>query len=92
MKRVATGTDVITILAGGLGQVLIASDAGSLESASGQLFLLVGHQVAYERELIHRGLLGTTIEDSDLGIWDTTAEARLNVRLVLLEAAATSRS
>ena len=48
--------------------------------------------MADEGELIDGGALGTAVEDSDLGIRDTTAEARLNVRLVLLEAAASRRS
>ncbi len=45
-----------------------------------------------ERENIDGHLLGTAIIDSDLGVWDTTTKSRLDVRLVLLEANATSGS
>jgi hypothetical protein len=36
-----------------------------------------------ERELIHSGLLATKVEDTDFGIWHTTAVPRLGVRSVL---------
>ena len=45
-----------------------------------------------EWELVDVGLLGSTIIDADLWVWDTTAETRLDVRLVLLETNATSWS
>ena len=35
-----------------------------------------------ERELVDVGLLATEIEDADLGVGDTTVEARLRVRLL----------
>ena len=92
VERVGTATNVVTFLAGGLDKVLVACDTSGFKSASGQLFLLIGDQVGNEWELIDRGLLGSAIINSDLGIWDTTAETRLNVRLVLLETNATSWS
>jgi hypothetical protein len=48
--------------------------------------------VGDEGEHIDASLLGAAVEDPDLGVWNTTAESRLNIRLVLLEAAATSRA
>jgi hypothetical protein len=90
--RVSASSDVVTLLAGGLGQVLVASHTGGLKGASSQLLLLVGHKVSNEGEDIDIGLLGTAIVDSDLGVGDTSAESRLNIRLVLLETNATSRS
>lgn len=92
MERVSTASDVVTFFAGGLHEVLVAGNASSLKSAGGQLLLLVGDKVGNERELIDVGLLGSAVIDSDLGVGDTTAETRLNVRLVLLETNATSRS
>jgi hypothetical protein len=90
--RVATGTDVVTFLSGCLGEVLVGLHTGRLKGASGQLLLLVGHEVDDEGEHIDGGSLGTAIKNSDLGVRDTTAEPGLDVHLVLLEACATRRS
>lgn len=92
MIRVGTSSDVVTFLSGGLGQVLVAGNAGSLKSASGQLLLLIGNQVGHEREHIDGGSLGSAIINPDLSIGDSSAESRFNIRLVLLESNATSRS
>ena len=92
VERVGTATNVVTFLTSGLDKVLVACDTSGFKSASGQLFLFVGDQVGDEWELVDWGLLGTAIINSDLGIWDTTAETRLDVRLVLLETNATSWS
>lgn len=92
VERVRAGSNVVAFLAGGLGKVLVAGHTGSLEGASGQLLLLVGHQVSNEGEHIDAGSLGSAVKNPDLGIGDTSAESRLNIRLVLLEAHAASRS
>jgi hypothetical protein len=92
MERVATDADVVAFLTGVLGKVFVARNTGGLESASRQLLLLVRHQVGNEGEHIDREPLRTAIEDSDLGVGDTTAEPRFDVRLVLLETNATSWS
>jgi hypothetical protein len=92
VERVGTGSDVVTLLTGGLSQVLVASNASSLKGASGQLLLLVGHQVGDERENIYGDSLGSAVINPDLGIGNTSAKARFNIRLVLLETNATSGS
>jgi len=92
VERVSAGSDVVTLLTGGLHQVLVARHTGSLKGASGQLLLLVGHQVGNEGEDIDAGLLGSAVINSDLRVGDTSAESGFNIRLVLLEANATSRS
>ncbi len=92
VERVSAGSDVVTLLTGGLHQVLVARHTGSLKGASGQLLLLVGHQVGNEGEDIDVGLLGSAVINPDLSIGDTSAESGFNIRLVLLEANATSRS
>lgn len=43
-------------------------------------------------EVIHVGLLGSAIEDSDFGIGHTSAKSTLDVGLILLKSRATSRS
>jgi hypothetical protein len=90
VEGVGTGADVVGVLAASLEKVLVAGDTGSLKSRGGDLFLLVRHKVRNEREHINTSPLGAAVEDPDLGVGDTAAETRLNIRLVLLEAAATS--
>jgi hypothetical protein len=92
VERVSTASDVVTFLTGSFHQVLVTGDTSGFKSAGSQLLLLVRDKVGNERELINRSLLGSAIINSDLSIRDTAAEARLNVRLVLLETNATSRS
>jgi len=71
------------VLATHLGDVLVAGNAGSLERLGGDLLLLVRDQMGTEREVVDGGTLLAEIEDFDLGVGDTTAETRLDVRLVL---------
>ena len=66
-----------------LGHVLVGTDTSGFESFGRQLFILIGHQVDTLRELIHTRLLLTEVEDSDLGVWDTTTETGLRVGFVL---------
>lgn len=75
VERVSSATNVVTFFAGGLCQVLVASDASGFECASGQLFLLIGNQVSNERELIDVSLLSSAIINPDLCIRNTTAKA-----------------
>lgn len=92
VERVGTASDVVAFFASVLHQVLVAGNASSLKSTGSQLLLLVRDKVGNERELINRSLLGSAIINSDLSIRDTAAKAGLDVRLVLLETNATSRS
>ena len=43
VERMGTGSDVVTLLSGGLGQVFVASNTGGLKGAGSKLLLLVGH-------------------------------------------------
>lgn len=62
--------------------VLVGTDTGSFESLRGQLLVLVGDHVHAQRELVNVGLLTTQIEDTDLGVGDTTVEPGLRVGLI----------
>lgn len=62
--------------------VLVGANTGSLEGLRGDLLILVGDEVNAERELVDVGLLAAKIEDANLGVGDTTVEARLRVRLL----------
>mmetsp|Transcript_5413 Transcript_5413/g.8170 ORF Transcript_5413/g.8170 Transcript_5413/m.8170 type:complete len:220 (-) Transcript_5413:34-693(-) len=85
-------TDVVGFLSGVLGEVLVAGNTGSLKGLTGQLFLLIRHQVNNAWKVIYPSLLLAYIIDSDLGVWDTTTVPRLDERLVLLETVAPCRS
>jgi len=92
VERVHSATDVVTLLTGVLHKVLVAGHTGGLKSASRKLFLLARHQMAHKGEGINVGLLGTAVENSDLGIRNTSQVSRLDVRLILLESHASGRS
>jgi hypothetical protein len=62
--------------------ILVGANTGSLEGLRGDLLILVGNEVNAERELVHTGALAAEIEDANLGVGDTTVEARLRVRLL----------
>lgn len=74
-------TEVETFLSGVLDEVLVGADTGSLEGFGAQLLILVGDEVDAEREVVDIGTLATEIEDANLGVGDTTVEARLGIRL-----------
>jgi hypothetical protein len=90
--RVATHTEVETVLGGSTGHVLVDNNTSSFESFRRKLFFFTRNEVTAERKLVSRGLLVTGVEDSQLSIWDTTAVARLDVRLVLTVSVAACRS
>ena len=51
-----------------LHHVLVAADATSLQSLTGQLLVLIGDQVDTGREYLHWHLLGAQVEYPDFGI------------------------
>jgi len=85
VERVGAHTDVVSILPGELGQVLVAGNAASFKSFRGKLLLLAGNEVDNVGELVNASALVTDIENADLGVGDTTAETRLDERLLVLE-------
>jgi len=92
VERMASDSNVVALLAGGLDQVFVACNARCLECASRELLLLIGYQVDNARKVVNRVLLVAAIVDSDLGVWYTSAVSGLDVRLVLLKTKATGRS
>ena len=69
---------------------LVGADTSRLQRFRAQLLILVRDHVHAAWELIDVGTLAAEIEDADLGVWHTTVEARLGVRLVLAVAVAPS--
>lgn len=70
-----------TFLSGVLDEVLVGANTGGLEGLGAQLLILVGDKVNAEREVVDVGALTAQIEDTDLGVGDTTVEPRLGIRL-----------
>jgi len=90
VEGVSTDSEVEALLTGVLDEVLVGANTGGLEGLGAQLLILVGDEVDAEREVIDVGALSAKIEDSDLGVGDTTVEPRLGIRLVLAVSVATS--
>ena len=81
MVGVGTDTEVETFLSGVLDHVLVGANTGGFEGLGAQLLVLVGDEVDAEGEVINLGALPAQVEDSDLGVGDTTVEPGLRVRL-----------
>jgi hypothetical protein len=81
VEGVSADSEMETLLSGVLGKVLVGANTGGLKSLGAQLLILVGNEVNAEREVIDVGALSAKIEDSDLGVGDTTVEPRLRIRL-----------
>lgn len=81
VEGVGADAQVETLLAAVLDEVLVGANAGGLEGLGAQLLILVGDEVDAEREVVDVGTLAAEIEDANLGVGDTTVEARLGVRL-----------
>lgn len=88
VEGVGTDAQVETILTGGLGEVLVSANAGSLESLRRDVLVLAGDKMDGVGELVDSSLLLSAVVDAQLGIRDSAAEARLGVRLVLDETVA----
>ena len=81
MVRVGADAEVETFLSGKLDEVLVGADTSGLEGLRAQLLILVGDEVNAEREVVDGRALSAKIEDTNLGVRDTTVEAGLGVRL-----------
>ena len=66
MERVYPDPQVERVLAGGLGDVLVGTDAGGFEGFTRKLLVLVGNEMAAEGELVDRGTLAAKIKDTNL--------------------------
>ena len=65
--RVYPDTEMESVLAGGLGHVLVRANAGGLEGLRRQLLELVRHQVAAEGEFVDGSTLAAKVENANLG-------------------------
>ena len=88
MEGMDSHSDVETILATVLDEVLVAANTSSLQSLGGKLLKFVRDQMDAQRKLIDSSLLTSEVKDPDLGIWDTTIESALGIGLVLAVAIA----
>lgn len=62
----ATDAEMESVLAGGLGDVLVAANTGRLEGLARELLVLIGDEVDAVRELVYGRTLAAQIEDTDL--------------------------
>ena len=83
MVGMNTDSDVELILGCVFHHVLVTANTGGLKSFSRQLLKFIRHKMDTQREFINSSLFAAQIENSDLGIGDTTTETRLGVRFVL---------
>merc|ERR1711935_1187589 len=83
MEGMYTNPDVELVLGCVFHHVLVTANTSGLEGFSGKLLKFIRHKMDTQRELIDSSLFAAQIEDSDLGVGDTTTEPRLGVRLVL---------
>lgn len=84
--------DVELIFSAELHQVLVAANATSFQSFSAQLFKFIGHEMNAEWEVIDESSLSAQIEDTNLGVWNTSTETRFRIRLVFTVAIAIKRN
>jgi len=89
MERVHANTDVVSILANGVGQVLVDSNTACLKGLRGDLLLFIADKMGDKREEIYRSFLGSNVVDFNFGFRHTTAVAGFDVWLVLLVTVAT---
>jgi len=92
VEGVDTDTEVEALLAGVLGKVLVGAHTGCLKSLRGVVLLLKGNKVDTERELVNSGITVSKIVHTDLAVRNTTAIARLDVRLAVLNTVAATRT
>ena len=88
MEGMDSHSDVETVLATILDEVLVTANTSSLQSLGGKLLKFVRDQVDAQRKLINSSLLTSEVKDPDLGIWDTAIESALGIGLVLAVAIA----
>merc|ERR1719164_67449 len=92
VERVRANTEVERFLACKTDHALVRRNTRSLEGLTGHLLVLVRHHVHGQGELVDVVLLLAAVEDADLRVRHTAAEARLRVRLVLAVAVAAGRT
>jgi len=92
VEGVHAHTQMETILASELGEVLVGADTGSLKSLTAVVLTLKRHHVDAQRHILRCGVLVAKIEHTDLRIRHTTAIPALDVRLALYITIATTRT
>lgn len=90
VEGVCADAEVEGVLTCRLGQELVGADTGCLKCLRRDLLILKREHVHAAGEVIDVCLLAAQIERADLGVGDTTAVARLDVRLTVGNAVAAS--
>jgi len=87
-----THTEVEALLSGVLCEVLVGANTSCLKSLRRVVLLLQRDKMDTEREIINTSITITKIVHADLAVRNTTAVARLDVRLAVLNTIATTRT
>lgn len=74
--------DMELIFAAVLHQVLVAANTSGFKSLRRKLLQFIRDEMNTQREIVYWGLLLAQVKNTDLGVWDTTAEPGLGVGLV----------
>ena len=61
--------------------VLIRTDTSGFQSLGAELFVFIGDHVDAERKFVDVGTFAAEIKNADLGVGNTTVEARLRIWL-----------
>jgi hypothetical protein len=72
VERVNPDPQVESLLSGSLDNVLVGANSSSFESFRRKLLVLVRDEMATEGEVVDIGPLSSQVEDSDLGVGNTT--------------------
>jgi hypothetical protein len=75
VEGVSTDSHVETILSSNFDKILVGANTGSFEGLRRKLFVLVRNQVDAKGEFVNTGTLASQIEDTNLGVGNTTVEA-----------------
>lgn len=72
VERVNPDPQVESLLSGSLDNVLVGANSSSFKSFRRKLLVLVRDEMATEGEVVDIGPLSSQVEDSDLGVGNTT--------------------
>lgn len=88
MEWMQSHPNVELIFAAEFHQVFVAANTTGFQSFRAQLFIFIRDEMNAQWEVIDESSLSAQVENTDLGIWNTTTETRLRVRLVFTVAIA----
>jgi len=83
MEGVSADSQMEGVLARRLGNIFVSANTSGFQGLARQLLVLIGNEVSAERKFVNVGTFTSEVEDTDLGVRDTTVVTRFRVRLIL---------